>query len=210
MKSTNKQINFLVPIDFSETSLSSMNLAITWSNELNAKITFLHSYRLIANSDSKTTDSPREIKSNLEKDVLDQFEKIKKRVDLSNAFKWEFRLEIGFLHHCIKSVAEKEDVDLIIYSMKNEHSPQFHETFLKIIRRTQTPILLIQPSQIKGNNLNLVACRTTTNFIEREEGHTNRIAESNQYNLLIYPPNYSKQEISNIISSLSPRLVNFG
>lgn len=116
--------NILVPIDFSDTSVSALKFAIQIAEKTAARLTLVYAMRLIPPANGTSLHIiPGKLKSDLEAKVQRQFEDIERDLLEYSSVSYEFTVKIGFFIDVIISMAEANQFDLIVMGTNGNSGP---------------------------------------------------------------------------------------
>lgn len=102
--------NILCAIDFSESSIHSLQWACQMSSILHSKLEILFTYRL------KPIDKSEifEYRKRLENDAKEKFEVMKKEIINCKQIDYDFHMEVGFLHDRIEERLKNNSIKLLV------------------------------------------------------------------------------------------------
>lgn len=131
----------LCAIDFSESSLSVVKMAVELANLYNIPVIILYSFRLVQSEKMSVPEYRKSMEMRARKD----FENLLKKLNVSDSVKYEFRCEIGFLTDRIEAFTEKSDVGMIVLSQDLADSINDHKelSFQHFISAAKTPLLIV-------------------------------------------------------------------
>jgi nucleotide-binding universal stress UspA family protein len=137
----------LVPTDFSDISENAAHYAAGLARLSNARLILLHTYSLMAPlTEAPVSDVQMEEVGRINEKFLRIFDAKLKSVYTD--IETELRTSIGFMVEEVLSVAEEENVDLIVMGKAGPGKPYLNTNILSIIRQTQRTVLAI-PENVK-------------------------------------------------------------
>ncbi|MEO1052221.1 MAG: universal stress protein [Bacteroidota bacterium] len=145
--------HILVPTDFSLNSNNAVRYAIKMAEKCKAKITLLHTYRLISGKHEKDKDNGVTLKKELEHVAISKFHHIEELMLKNTSVQYEFLLEVGFLSDRLGAYTEAEEVNMVIaaHDRSNGSIGTFKSDFDFIIDSLKCPVLLIPEGLNFGN-----------------------------------------------------------
>ena len=124
-------------IDMSGSSKETIRWAIIMSQQLNAHLTILYTYRLIPSQ----TGEMVQLKKKIEERALQKFKTLENELLLKKGISYEFRVEVGFVSDRIDDHAKKNQLNFLVLD-KNINTNS-KETLDNSLEHIQVPMLLI-------------------------------------------------------------------
>ncbi len=144
----------LVPIDLKITSIKGLELAAMLAHKINVKIFILYALQMALPDSGSSTDSQDLIKE-AEKDAYDEFELLKKSINLLDEVDHNFLVLHAFAQDAIISITNKQTIDLIVMGTKASNRLEGiligNNTFA-ITKNVKCPVLVI-PEGVDTNRL---------------------------------------------------------
>lgn len=159
----------LVPIDFSPNSKNALRIAAEIASKSGAAIELLHANIAVAYAVPLAEYTPASGiagDEDYDESAIELLEKLKNELYQNPAFaalKIDIRVEEGYLHSCIRNVANEDHVDLVVMGTKGSSGVQ---EFLvgsnteKVIRTAPCPVLAV-PEGVEDFKLKTVLLPTT-------------------------------------------------
>lgn len=208
-------LNILVPTDFSEASKTAIRLAIEWSAQLNAKLTVVHAYRLIKESQETGLLDARALKNKVEAKCRLKFEALQDEIDFSPVYEVEFRLDLGFIYNSVKNIFREQSRSIILFGIKPERLPHSYDSLIKMIKGGVSPIFMVHKDYdphaaetLKALEDRSIFC-SETKFLD-DPGHcTRKIERAHNQLLVVHAALQRKEEILSMLQPITTRIANF-
>ncbi|AEA45171.1 universal stress protein [Fluviicola taffensis] len=135
----------LVPVDFSELSTNALEYALHLAKKTNAELHLIHAYDFEIFMYDSVQISQTE--NDLEKEILQQLEKLKQTIHLTNpGLKIVYKAIIGVPVDEINAYTQKEKIDLIVIGTQGAGYIQermLGSTASLLIRNAKAPVIII-------------------------------------------------------------------
>lgn len=142
-----KNLNIVVPTDFSECSLGGLRKAVELATETGGTVRLLHvvSELSLEAVGRDIATSHRVLKGTLLRDVEEQFSRM---IPLLKGCEYKTAIHVGRASRAIVAYANKVKADIIVMSTHGRHG--FARVFLgstaeEVVRRAPCPVLTVHP-----------------------------------------------------------------
>ena len=147
--------NILVPVDFSSCSTNALEYALPIAEKTGAKLTLLHTYRLLEKDIKPQLTPTYSLKKELDKDYREQFNQIEKSYFKGNKINHQYLLEIGFTLDTIQMLTVTHQFDLVVMGTRGSDniSGNLGSTTTSVIHKVNCPVLAVpENARFKGIN----------------------------------------------------------
>lgn len=150
--------NILVPIDFSSCSTNALEYALPIAEKTGAKLSLLHTYRLLEKDIKPQLTTTFSLKKELDKDYQEQFDQIEKSYFKGNKINHDYLLEIGFPVDTIQMLTVTQQFDLVVMGTRgsNNVSNILGSTTTSVIHKVNCSVLAI-PENAKFKGIHKIA-----------------------------------------------------
>lgn len=205
-------LHILVPIDFSDTSLTAIKLAHRWSKSLDAHVTLVHAYRMISETEDTRRLSAVELKRQITSDCQDKYLALQAKLDFAIPKDWQFMLEPGFTYHILDKLTLSDTGHIILNAVPTHLSSHQYEEITSMVQATNTPILLIperynSPPDSEANTPLSVFTREV--FAKKAHTFLPLIASTPDSLVLIKSNHTDSQQFISLFSPNTVRIANF-
>lgn len=132
--------SLLYVTDFSDSSMSALEWAITEALRHNLHISVLYPYRL---DQVKKKENGIQSKKELELEAAEKFGRLAEGVLQKNQVSFDFKAEIGFLRDRISEHAKRHNDVLLVIGKKLASA----ESFAELVEETSMPVVIVPPKR---------------------------------------------------------------
>lgn len=127
----------LCTIDFSESSMDALRMAMSLAQLLKSPLTILYPYRLLNTHNGEATD----LKKKIEENAMRSFATLEKDILYGSGVSYEFKIEVGFISDRVKDYAKKNSVSFLV--MGNKMNLSNKESFDELAEHLQMPLVIV-------------------------------------------------------------------
>ncbi|UXP31431.1 universal stress protein [Reichenbachiella agarivorans] len=203
--------NILILTDFSIVSKAAVRWGYEWSRHPSSKVTLLHAYRLITQN-NLGGDTAIEIKEQIIQENQTKYQMLQNEFNLDSVSSWDFRLELGFIHHVAAQVSKECHANLVIMGCDMMKQSVLSNDLFNIIQSLPIPILLVSSEQtdpVKTHTTDLIIPCQKDKFTKNPDLYIRRLSHADEKALLLYHHDTDPKQLLDSLHALSSKVANF-